>query len=145
MSKILQFSIWNVELENKPKGHEQGGNRPFFVISSADYNSRSGTPIGFICSTSANKNNKRFTTEIHFKNSKRTSHVNITQIRTLDKIRFLNCIEEFVSYDLGISIISKYINQIVLNGTLNNDKFISILKENNSVARKQELLNKFNN
>lgn len=137
--------MWNVELENKPRGHEQGGNRPFFVISTSDYNYRSGTPMGFICSTSVNKNNKIFTEAIRFKNSKRISHVNITQIRTLDRTRFLDCIEEFVDYDLGIKIISKYINQMILNGTLDDKEFIAALKKNNLTARHQELLNKFNN
>ncbi len=144
MNKILQFSVWNVRLENKPVGHEQGGNRPFFVISSSEYNRKSGTPMGFICSTSQNKVNREFTEEIHFKNSKKTSHVNVSQIRTLDKARFLNIVEEFIGYDFGIKVISKYINRMILNGTLDDKKFINVLKNNSSDARNQELCNKFN-
>lgn len=144
MNKILQFSVWNVELENKPVGHEQGGNRPFFIISSSEYNKKSGTPMGFICSTSQNKVNREFSEEIHFKNSKKTSHVNVSQIRTLDKTRFLNIIQEFTDYDFGIKVISKYINRMILNGTLDDEKFINTLRNNNSNARGQELINKFN-
>jgi len=144
MNIILQFSVWNVELEKKPVGHEQGGNRPFFVISSSEYNKRSGTPMGFICSNSQNKINREFSEEMHFKNSKKTSHVNVSQIRTLDETRFLNMIQEFTEYDFGIKVISKYINRMILNGTLDDKRFISVLKNNNSDARVQELKNKFN-
>jgi mRNA-degrading endonuclease toxin of MazEF toxin-antitoxin module len=46
---IKQNSIWLVKLEDKKVGQEQCGDRPFYVISSTEYNQRSGTPIGFFC------------------------------------------------------------------------------------------------
>ena len=68
----------------------------------------------------------------------------MSQIRTLDKIRFLNVIQEFTNYDFGIQVLSKYINRMVLNGTLDDERFVNVLKNNNTNARKQELLSKFN-
>ena len=52
--EIMQYSIWMVDLGDKKcsEGHEQYGNRPFYVISSTDYNKKSKTPIGFFVSTS---------------------------------------------------------------------------------------------
>ncbi len=55
--EIKQYSLWMVDLGNQEcaKGHEQHGNRPFFVISSTEYNNKSKTPIGFFASNSEKK------------------------------------------------------------------------------------------
>ena len=81
---VKQFSIWLVRLEQNPIGHEQGGNRPFFVISGSEYNRNSGTPIGFLLSTSVKKSKNRFSVA-----ASETSHINVSQIRTLDISRFI--------------------------------------------------------
>lgn len=137
---IRKFSVWLVELEEKPRGYEQGGKRPFFVISSSEYNKNSKTPMGFICSTSS-KN--RFTEKIFFGNCRQDSYVNISQIRTLDSSRFIHCLEEFTGYEFGIKLVSKYINQMVFDGTLNDEQFMSILMKNSHESMTKELVGQF--
>lgn len=88
MKIIEQFSIWSVKLEKNPIGHEQGGDRPFLVISSDKYNISSQTPIGFICSCSKKKSENKYTRSIELNNGCQESHVNISQIRTLSADRF---------------------------------------------------------
>ena len=142
--KILQFSVWRVKLEDKPTGHEQGGTRPvLLLLAHLNITKNHKTPIGFICSTSEKKINRDFSEKIEFKSSKKPSHVNITQIRTLDESRVLECIEEFLDYDFGIKVIAKYINQVIMSGNLNNNAFVSLLKAKNQDVRMQELKNKF--
>lgn len=82
---IKQFSVWQVTLEKNPIGHEQGGTRPFFVISSDKYNIASKTPIGFIMSASENKSKNKFAVSLEGMD-KVSSSVNVSQIRT---IRFI--------------------------------------------------------
>ena len=85
MSKpeIKQHSIWMVNLGNDSVGHEQRGNRPFYVISSSGYNKMSNTPIGFFLSTSEKKSQNRFAVKCS------VGWVNSSQIRTISSERFL--------------------------------------------------------
>ena len=85
---IKQNDIWMVALgEEGIVGHEQKGNRPFYVISSTGYNQVSNTPIGFFLSTSEKKKLNRFAVEVDMQGSLET--VNVSQIRTLSSDRFL--------------------------------------------------------
>lgn len=87
MLEIKQYEVWMINLgEDNIVGHEQKGNRPFFVISDSYYNKASGTPIGFLMSTSEHKKANRFSIETvgNLKGS-----VNVSQIRTLSADRFL--------------------------------------------------------
>jgi mRNA-degrading endonuclease toxin of MazEF toxin-antitoxin module len=61
---INKHEIWMVELGNNAVGHEQKGNRPFYVISNNEYNKNSKTPIGFFLSTSEKKAQNRFTVDV---------------------------------------------------------------------------------
>lgn len=107
---IEQFSIWTVCLEDKPIGHEQGGRRPFFVISTLEYNTHSKTPIGFIMSASEKKSRNKFVIKIEGM-SNVDSHVNVSQIRTLDIYRFEKHLYD-AQREVGLSIISKFINSL---------------------------------
>lgn len=104
---IEKFSIWLVKLEDNPIGHEQGGKRPFFVISDTVYNENSGTPIGFIMSTSEKKSKNRFAIQVD-----NISHVNVSQIRTLDSSRFLS-FKKNVDKEKSLEIIENFMKQIV--------------------------------
>jgi mRNA-degrading endonuclease toxin of MazEF toxin-antitoxin module len=124
--EIKQYSLWMVDLGDKKyvKGHEQYGNRPFFVISSTEYNKNSKTPIGFFASTSEKKAQNKYSLDIDKKGS-----INISQIRTLSQERFKKCIDEIHSSDLEAKILSTFINQIILNGKFDDDIFIETFKE----------------
>lgn len=89
MRYIEQGDIWYIRLEKEAFGSEQGGKRPFLVISSTSYNTSSKTPIGFILSTSPKKRTNKYTIPIEEMSSDR-SHVNVSQIRTVSKDRFLD-------------------------------------------------------
>jgi mRNA interferase MazF len=107
---IQQFSIWLVQLEEKPIGHEQGGDRPFLVISNNIYNHNSKTPIGFILSTSEKKGKNKFALQLENMPSN-LSHVNISQIRTLDYSRFTKKISE-ISEKEGKEIIQTFLRRM---------------------------------
>lgn len=88
---ILQGEIWWVTLEENPVGHEQGGSRPFFILSKSEYNNRSETPIGFAVSKSQHKSRNKFSVEIVYKNKNSVDEkiwVNVSQLRTLSIERF---------------------------------------------------------
>jgi len=88
INDIKQNDIWMVKMgEVGIIGHEQKGNRPFYVISNTEYNKASNTPIGFFISTSEKKKNNRFTVEIDMQGSPEI--VNISQIRTISAERFV--------------------------------------------------------
>ncbi len=80
---IKQHEIWMVSLGHDAMGHEQNGDRPFYVISNTDYNASSQTPIGFFMSTSKKKASNRFAVDVI------NGTVNVSQIRTLSSKRFL--------------------------------------------------------
>lgn len=125
---IDQFSIWSVQLEDNPVGHEQGGNRPFFVISSRAYNINSQTPIGFIMSSSNNKSKNNYTIVIPEMENK-VSHINITQIRTLDISRFNSLLMSDLKEE-GIEAINKFISILIFKNTdLNKSDFIKKIEE----------------
>lgn len=87
IKQIKQLEVWMVKLEHDNiVGHEQRGNRPFFVISNSGYNQVSKTPVGFFMSTSEHKKLNRFTLEI---SSDSRGAVNVSQIRTISADRFL--------------------------------------------------------
>ena len=140
MIEIKQHSIWMVNLGEQicNKGHEQYGNRPFYVISSTEYNMKSETPIGFFVSTSEKKSQNKFTLKLEDK-----GWVNISQIRTLDKSRFQKCIGQIQSNELEIEILSKFINQIIFNGQFNDTNFIESLSQKNSNVKMKDLINNF--
>lgn len=85
---ISQHDIWMVKMGyDGIVGHEQKGNRPFYVISNTDYNKNSKTPIGFFLSTSAKKQTNRFTVDVDMQGT--LENVNVSQIRTISSQRFL--------------------------------------------------------
>ena len=133
--EIKQYSLWMVNLGNKEcaKGHEQYGDRPFFVISSTEYN-KSKTPIGFFSSTSKKKAQNKYSLDIDDKGS-----INISQIRTLSSKRFKKCMEEIHSSKLEAQILSTFINQIVLNGKFNNSDFINFFDNKNTKVKIENL------
>ena len=140
MLEIKQHSIWMVELGDKTcnKGHEQYGDRPFYVISSTNYNKKSKTPIGFFISTSEKKSQNHFTLKLEDK-----GWVNVSQIRTLDKIRFKHCIDQIQSSKLESEVLSKFINIIIFDGKFDNKDFISTFNKKNSDIKIDILLNEF--
>ena len=90
---IRQGDIWWVEIEEKGKGHEQHGRRPFYVISKTFYNKNSKTPVGFFISTSTKKAGNRFTIDLPYKlyksdNQEKYVTVNVSQVRPLAIERF---------------------------------------------------------
>lgn len=86
---ILQNDIWMVKMGTAGiVGHEQKGNRPFYVISKSDYNKNSKTPIGFFLSTSTKKQQNRFTVDVDMQGTNET--VNVSQIRTISSDRFIS-------------------------------------------------------
>ncbi len=119
---IEQFSIWFVDLEKKPVGHEQGGERPFFVISSIEYNIKAETPIGFIVSTSEKKAKNPYTIPI----DKADSHVNVSQIRTLDISRFKKKIQN-VEKETALKVIEKFLSRLVCSDICKMDEIIKAL------------------
>ena len=137
--EIKQYSLWMVDLGNKEcaEGHEQYGDRPFFVISSTEYNKKSKTPIGFFASTSEKKAQNKYSLNIDDKGS-----VNISQIRTLSQKRFKKCIDEIYSTNLEAKILSTFINQIILNGEFDDKDFIEIFNKKNN---KKKISNLFKN
>jgi len=140
MIEIKQHSIWMVELGDQScsKGHEQYGDRPFYVISSTDYNINSETPIGFFVSTSEKKSQNKFTLELEDKGS-----VNISQIRTLDKSRFKKCIDQIQSNELETEVLSKFINQIIYSGQFNDKDFKEALDRKNTTVKVENLKKNF--
>lgn len=85
---IKQNEVWLVELgEDNIVGHEQKGNRPFYVISSSHYNDISQTPVGFFTSMSEKKKTSKYVIEIDVGGGNK-QYVNISQIRTLCTSRF---------------------------------------------------------
>lgn len=107
---IEQFSIWQVELESNPVGHEQGKSRPFLVISTTSFNHNSQTPIGFILSTSSKKAKNKYAVNIESM-PEELSHVNISQIRTIDISRFKRKIG-VISEQKGRETIEKFVSVI---------------------------------
>ena len=140
---IKQFSVWEVELETEPVGHEQGGNRPFFVLSSTKYNNNSETPIGFIASNSEKKAKNDFSIKIKLDN-KKDSHINISQIRTLDKSRFKRCKGEILLNDCAMKSVSKFISKIIFDEQFDNNKFVEVLNECNLGMKINQLKDRFN-
>ena len=140
MIEIKQHSIWMVELgeQSCSKGHEQYGDRPFYVISSTDYNKTSGTSIGFFMSSSEHKAKNKFSLKLDDKGA-----VNVSQIRTLDNSRFKKFKTQIRSNDLEIEVISKFINQIIFNGKFNDTDFIESLNQKSSVIKKEDFKNNF--
>ncbi len=140
MIEIKQHSIWMVELgeQSCSRGHEQYGNRPFYVISSTDYNRTSETPIGFFMSKSEHKAENKFSLKLDEKGA-----VNVSQIRTLDRARFKKCINEIHSNNLEIEVISKFINQIIFNGKFNDTDFIESLNQKSSNVKMEDFKNNF--
>ena len=133
---IKQYSLWMVNLGEKDcaKGHEQYGDRPFFVISSTKYNKNSKTPIGFFSSTSEKKSQNRYSLTINNRGS-----VNISQIRTLSEDRFIRCIEQIHSFELEAKILSTFINQIIFNGDFGDDDFIEVFNQKNTKTKIENL------
>ena len=117
-NKILQGSIWWVDLENNPVGHEQGERRPFFVISKGDYNTRSKTPIGYTMSTSLHKSNNAFSVQITYNDSqqeKKQGYVNVSQIRTLSIDRFGNSLGRVLERKDVYKVLNHFNKQIIAN------------------------------
>jgi mRNA interferase MazF len=84
---IKQNEIWMVKLGTENIiGHEQKGNRPFYVISNDVYNHFSQTPIGYFLSTSEHKRLNKYTVET---SGDTKGSVNVSQIRTLSADRFM--------------------------------------------------------
>jgi len=84
---IEQNSIWMCSMGHVGiVGHEQKGNRPFYVISNTKYNNSSKTPIGFFLSTSSKKKGNRFTYDVDMQGV--LENVNVSQIRTISAERF---------------------------------------------------------
>jgi len=129
MKEIKQYSLWMVKLGSKEcsKGHEQYGDRPFFVISSTEYNKKSKTPIGFFASKSPKKAKNKYSLEIDH------GSINISQIRTLSEERFIKCITEIHSFKLEAKILSTFINQIIFNNKFKDDDFVKIFNKKNSI------------
>jgi mRNA-degrading endonuclease toxin of MazEF toxin-antitoxin module len=85
---IKQGSVWMVKLgTDNIIGHEQKGDRPFYVISSTEYNSASNTPVGFFLSTSEHKRSNKYTVAVMINGT--AEYVNVSQIRTISSDRLL--------------------------------------------------------
>ena len=114
---ILQGEIWWIKLDENPIGHEQGGTRPFFIISKDEYNKNSKTPMGFSISKSLHKSKNKFSIEIEYidlKNNKKNIYVNISQLRTLSIERFNNKIGRCLSFKDIQKIMNTYYNNIII-------------------------------
>ena len=108
---IKQNSIWMVKMGyDGIVGHEQKGNRPFYVISNDNYNKNSGTPIGYFLSTSKKKKANRFTYDVDMDGVMET--VNISQIRTISSDRFLRHMGDCNNNDL-LELQEIFQNQII--------------------------------
>ena len=144
MSKdIKQFSVWEVDLGETSIGHEQRGKRPFFVLSSNHYNNHSRTPIGFTVSSSESKSRSSFAIKIELdRTMSEHSHVNISQIRTLDKSRFKRYIGKVEPSENGLEAISKFISKIIFDDQFDSSKFLEILKDCKMEVHMKELCDK---
>jgi len=114
---ILQGEIWWISLEENPVGHEQGGSRPFFILSKSEYNNRSKTPIGFAVSKSMHKSRNKFSVEIVYKNIKNEDEkvwVNVSQLRTLSIERFGKKLGRCSSANDIQKIMNHFYKQIIL-------------------------------
>ena len=108
---IQQNDIWMVNLGQEcSKGHEQKGTRPFYVISSTEYNTKSRTPVGFFMSTSFKKSQNRFTVKIDMQGV--DEYINVSQIRTLSNLRFFKKIGYGTYEDLE-KMLEKF-NEVIL-------------------------------
>jgi len=110
---IEQGDIWEIQLEKNPCGSEQGGKRPFIVISSSEYNKKSKTPIGFIMSTSKKKSGNQYTIPVEGMPDE-FSHINVSQIRTVSEDRFSNPFKKKLTRE-EIHKIFKYFEKAIIN------------------------------
>jgi len=104
--KIKQHSVYMVKLGWDGQGHEQQGDRPFYVVSSDEYNERSQTPIGFFLSTSEKKSQNRFTVQCDI------GWINCTQVRTLSSdrvIRFMGTVDKGITQ----SVMEYFIKEVM--------------------------------
>ena len=110
MQNIKQKEIWMINLgEDNIVGHEQKGNRPFFVISNDEYNQSSKTPIGFFLSTSAHKKTNRFSVETI---GNQIGSINTSQIRTISEDRFIRKIGEGTTQELN-TVLETFLKEII--------------------------------
>lgn len=108
---INQNDIWMVTIGyDGIVGHEQKGNRPFYVISNSNYNNSSKTPIGFFLSTSAKKKTNRFTVDVDMQGM--LENVNISQIRTISSDRFFKKMGTGTQEDLAV-LMNTFNKQII--------------------------------
>jgi len=135
--KIKQFSVWLVELGDKKcaEGHEQKYDRPFFVISSDEYNKKSKTPIGFFLSTSEHKKTNKFSIQID-----NESAINISQIRTLSEKRFKKELEYDIDFTTKIKVFTTFFDTIIFDGMSENNK--KLLNKTLQKIFVEELINK---
>jgi mRNA-degrading endonuclease toxin of MazEF toxin-antitoxin module len=111
---IEQFSVWLVDLDrNNIVGSEQGGKRPFLVISDTGQNIKSKTPVGFIGSSSPKKSKNIYTLSINLNNRKEHSHINFSQFTTLGEDRFIKKIDDKLFDDLAKEALKKFMNKII--------------------------------
>lgn len=106
---MKQGEIWLVALGyDNIEGHEQKGNRPFYIVSNTTYNGFSNTPVGFFLSTSEKKKRNRFSHVVSTMNSA----VNVSQIRTLSADRFIKKMGEGTKEDT--QAILRLFNQTII-------------------------------
>lgn len=111
---IKQNEVWMVGLgEDNIVGHEQKGNRPFYVVSDTKYNEVSQTPVGFFTSTSEKKKTSKYVCEIVVGTDKH--YVNISQIRTLCTSRFKRHMYNGTNEDLQ-TLLNTYDKEIIKGG-----------------------------
>jgi hypothetical protein len=92
----------------------------------------------FFVSTSKPKSENKYTLQVTDK-----GWVNISQIRTLASLRFIEFQENTNSSNLEAEIISKFLNQIIFNGQLDDTEFLDTFKKSNEENKKIHFLKDF--
>ncbi|MBI1899924.1 MAG: type II toxin-antitoxin system PemK/MazF family toxin [Planctomycetia bacterium] len=82
MARILRGDVVWAELD-PVRGHEQGGRRPVVVISSDEFNGRSGTVIAMAITSQEPRGGLPLNLELTSVRMPKRSWVKVSQIRTL--------------------------------------------------------------
>jgi mRNA interferase MazF len=110
MARILRGEIWWADLD-PVRGHEQGGRRPFVVISQDLFNQSSGTVIALAVTSKLPSAPYPLTLEITDTGLPRRSWVKISQIRVLATERISTKIGQLSSTQLTHLIVG--FNEII--------------------------------
>lgn len=110
MARILRGGIHWADL-NPVIGSEQGGLRPFLVLSQNVFNERSGTVIAVALTSQPQRAGYPLTLELENSKFPKRSWVKISQIRTLSVKRILNKIT--MASEEDIALIIEGLNEII--------------------------------